>query len=518
MRIALVNLRAPDDEWPQIVMVPLGAMYLSSSLKQRFGDRVDVRLWDMTLDGSVSRMLDWLTRMQPDVVGIRAFTSHQTLVPVVARLAKQASPRCLVIAGGPYASTLSKKLFGKEAIDVVVPGEGEEVLCDIVQARMEGGDVHQVPGAWWGERGEPRSAGQRPLIGDLDSIPFPDYGILDLDLYQGKAAMTSLPPKDRFVSLFTSRGCHYRCSYCHDNFGKRVRYRSPRNVIEEMEWLVEQHGVREFHIVDDIFNADKERAIDIFDRIVRKGWNVWIAFPNGLRGDIMDEEFISAARAAGAYFWAIAVESATPRIQKLVRKFNHLDRVWEAIELSDKHGVCVETFNMLGFPTETEAEMRATVDFNLESKAHMTQFFLAMPFEGTGLRDLVADQGHRIDEMGDLHYQSFAGDETDWFTSVPREEISQMMMDAHRRFYFDGRRLKRMARLAERAPDHVQFAVLLATRLYMTGTDPAALDDPSVVALLKELFRRAFEEDPDIASRLEFDDAPFVERLAAAMG
>jgi len=308
--------------------------------------------------------------------------------------------------------------------------------------------------------------------------------------------MTSFLPRGRFTSLFTSRGCYYRCSYCHTNFGKKMRYRSVQNVVDEIQYLMEEHGVREFQIIDDIFNADKERAIGIFDEVVKRNWKIWFSFPNGLRADRMDEEFVHAAKEAGTYYWALAVETATPRLQKQVYKFNKLDKVFDTIQLSDRYGVFTCTFNMLGFPTETEEEMRATIDFNLSSAAHVTHFFVVTPYEGTTMHQELERWGIHGEQLDDelLGFQNFTGsDEHGSLSPVPRSRIQELIIEVVQRFFFDARRMRRMIDLCH---NHVHLAQHLETRRWSAGYDWDTIPDRDAARLLAGLFEKARAADP----------------------
>lgn len=502
-RVAFVNLRARTNDWHHIIMVPLGVMYLSAALKRAFGRQVEVRLFDVTTfpeqqdpDGAIR---EFLAGFRPDVLGIRGFTSQAAEYPVVARIGKEVDPGCVVIAGGPHASTNVDALYAIPGIDLVCPYEGEETIVEIVRHVIEGKDLEGIRGTgYWDGEAVVRNP-VRPDIQDLDALPLPDYEILDLDRYQGRLAMTDFLTKEKFTSIFTSRGCHYRCSYCHTNFGKKVRFRSVQSVIDELAFLQDRYGIREFHIVDDIFNADRERAIAIFDEVVRRNWKIYFAFPNGLRADRMDEEFIQAAKAAGTYHWALAVESASPRIQKLVRKFNKLDRVFEAIELSDKHGVFTCTFNMLGFPTETLDEMEATIDFSVRSKAHMTHFFVVTPYEGTSMFEELEKWGIHPSELGpeQIGYQNFTGSDSHGSLScVPRSRIQQLIVDGVRKFYFDADRLERMLKLTSYGHNHAHLAVHLETRRWSAGYDWDGIPDRRAARLLAALYRDAIAMDP----------------------
>lgn len=498
IHVGLINLRATNDDWTEAQMVPLGLMYLSSSLKAAYGEDVHVSLHDMTLTPSGESLEDsvegYLRAESPHIVGIRGFTTQAESFLVVARCVKRVHPDCLVIVGGPHANTLARQLFEEQAIDLVALQEGEETIIEIVANVLAGRDHKTTPGLAWMQDGKPALTIPRPPIADLDKLSFPDYEILDLDAYQGKT-MACFPPRGRYTSLFTSRGCHYRCTYCHDNFGKRVRYRSIQNVLDEMAYLIEEHGVRDFHIIDDIFNADRRRAIEIFEGVIRRNWDVGFAFSNGLRADIMNQAFIDAAKAAGTYYWALAVETATPRIQKMVKKFNRLDRVFETIGMGVEAGVVTATFNMLGFPTETEEEMDATIRFNIESDAHMALYFKVTPFAGTGLFNQVQQTTDVVPPTEMV--SGFVGqrrNDRDQFTTIPDTEIQKKIDDATRRFYVDPRRVQLWLDLVTRhgyAPVRVLRA--FEDRLLSHGISDEHVRDPEVRTMVGRMYSAAGE-------------------------
>jgi anaerobic magnesium-protoporphyrin IX monomethyl ester cyclase len=507
LRIAFVNLHARDKGWQDIVMVPLGVMYLSAAIKQEFGTRIAVSMHDMTITPHDIDLEDavaaYLADVQPDVVGVRGFTSQADEFGVIARVAKRINPGCQVLVGGPHASTKCADLFHEDAIDFVIINEGEQTLIDLLAKFLDGGDPHEVPGIGWSQDGEKVFSAPRTLIQNLDALPFPDYSILNLDAYQNRHTMTCFPPRERFTSLFTSRGCHYQCSFCHEGFGKSLRYRSVENVIAEMRYLIEEQGVREFHIIDDIFNADRKRSIAIFDRIVAEGWDIGIAFPNGLRGDILNEEFIVAARAAGTYYLALAVESATPRIQKMVRKFNRLEKLRETIDLCADHKILTTTFNMLGFPTETREEMMATVQFNLESRAHVAFFFMVTPFEGTRLYESLQNTTAAVlPSEAAVDYSSFANGAAESFMLLPPDEVQEIAAQAQRDFYFSPQRLERLVALTNEGHSAGHLAFFMYDRMWSTSLTLDSFSDPRVRPLLETLFAQGKRDAPEMCEHI----------------
>ena len=516
LRIAFVNLRARTNDWHHIIMVPLGIMYLSAAIKKAFGERIEVKLFDCTTfpehEDPDAAIRKWLEEFRPALLGIRGFSSQADEFPLVARIAKEVDPSMLVLAGGPHASTNSPSLYKIKDIDFVAPYEGEEVLIEVVEALLAGHPIEGLMGLGrGGPDGAPLINPARPAIQNLDALPMPDYDIINLDAYQGRLAMTDFLTRERFTSIFTSRGCYYACSYCHTNFGKRMRYRSVESIIDEIQQLMEVRGVREFHIIDDIFNADRERAMGVFNEVVRRGWKINFAFPNGLRADLMDEEFIIAARAAGTYHWSLAVETASPRLQKQVRKFNKLDRVFNSIELSDKHGIFTCIFNMLGFPTETEEEMRMTLDFSLQSKAHMTHFFVVTPYEGTSMYDTLEKFGVNVSELDpeQLGYQNFGGsDAHSTISQVPRSRIQELIVEGVQRFYFDPVRLARSMQLNH---NHAHLALHIETRRWSAGYDWNTYPDRTTARLLAQLYHEARLLDPKRCEHLPVPPAELLE-------
>lgn len=495
LTVALVNLKAKTDNWHELIMPPLGTMCLSSVAKKALGDSVRIAFHDMTLTFEEDRLendvAEFLERERPDVVGIRGFTCHALEFPLVAKMAKRIRPDSVVIVGGPHASTLSEGLFREPAIDYVCAGEGDDTFVEFLAAVLRGEDPRAVPGLGWLADGKPTFSASRPLIRDLDRLPVPDYSIIDLDRYQGRVSMTGLPSMGRRASMFTSRGCHYQCTYCHDNFGKRVRFRSVQSVVDEMRYLIEERGVTEIQIVDDIFNADEARAIRIFDEIVRRNWKIAIAFPNGLRADIMHEEFVVAAKDAGTYHIILAVESATERIQRMVKKYNKLDRVRESIALCARHDIITATTNMLGFPTETEEEMDATIRFNLESDAHVTWFFLVMPFEGTAIHDLVEKENLPTPTSEQvLGFSSFVDDGYAWFTSTSKAAIQAKITDTYAKFYFSPDRLSRFVAFAERTPMKPILTSFLEHRMRAIGLNSDTVPFAASRPILQRFFGR----------------------------
>ena len=410
---------------------PLGLMYLASALRQA-GD-YDVRIVDMRL---LSRAMEQtvlvLRQMEPDIVGISAFTLEAPTVHALTRTVKGMVHPAKVVMGGPYPTSDPQGALADPNIDLVVLGEGELTFPQVV-SHLESGcsdTLEAIPGIAFRHDGKVLTTRAREEIADTNTLPFPAWDLVDISAY-AKAERFSNVRKNRYMSLFTSRSCPYQCIYCHKIFGKGFRPRSPENVVAEMEFLVNTHGVREIEIVDDIFNLDAQRAEMICDLIVRRGLDIKIAFPNGMRGDLLTGRLLRKLKKAGVHFTGIAVETGSPRLQKVIRKNLDLKKVNQAITMAVDLGITTVGYFMLGFPTETREEIMATVDFACQSRLNFASFFTVTPFEGTGLHDLCLP---RLKELGgekdlDFHRNTFN------LSEVPDKEFFRIKRQAYRRFY-----------------------------------------------------------------------------------
>lgn len=439
-RTKVLLLRANLPHVHQSLGIPLGVLYLTSALRAKLPGRCEIRVLDpgkqqLSVEDVGKTIADW----QPDVVGISGMTPEAPAMHEIAAAARAHAPRAAVLVGGPHAFADHDELLADRNIDYVCLGEGEETFPEMIEALGSGASMERVAGvAMRLPDGTIRKTRPRPAIQDLDALPYPAWDMLDVASYSDVRNMNGgLLAAKPYMALFTSRGCPYRCEYCHEVFGKTIRFRSPESVVGEMEHLHRELGIREFHIYDDIFNLDKRRTQRICDRILERGLKIRMAFPNALRGDILDRETIRKLAAAGAYSTSLAIETASPRLQKLIRKNLKLEKVAESIGGFVDEGVITTGFFMLGFPTETADEMRQTVEFALESRLHRAAFFGVVPFPGSGLEALVREYypDYRYDrQFGYFSTNTFYK----WATGV---DLGVIQRDAYRRFYWNPRRL-----------------------------------------------------------------------------
>jgi len=222
-------------------------------------------------------------------------------------------------------------------------------------------------------------------------------------------------------------------------FGRKFRPRSVDSVMAEIMMLKRDYGIQVLEIVDDCFNLDLDRAKSIAREIAARKLDLSISFPNGLRADRMDEELIDLLKMAGTYRINYAVETASPRLQKLIHKNLDLGRAREVISYTAGKGIFTFGFFMMGFPTETEDEMRLTLDYALLSEFHAAYFFYVNPIPGTDLFRRFPVSGVGQSDIESMNYFDLKVN----LSEVSDKQLRKISKEAYRRFYFSPRRIWR---------------------------------------------------------------------------
>jgi radical SAM superfamily enzyme YgiQ (UPF0313 family) len=433
---------------------PLGLLLLIAGLRSYFGSAVTVHFWDMKLYQSTPDSLpSRLRELQPDVIGVSALNCEASASFEIAAFAKTWNPDVLTIIGGPFTLRQAPMILSSSQFDWVFEGAADRTLLQALERRFSGQDLgSDIPGlSYRGASGDICLNHQQDLITDLDNLPLPAWDVLDFDRYSKydrKRIITNVGQR-KYAYLFTSRGCPYLCNYCHDTFTKRFVYRSEASILEEIRVLHENYGITEFHIIDDIFNLHRPRAISIM-RAIGDRWpgKLFIAFPNGLRGDILDEAVIDAMVYGGTYQATISIETVSPRLQILVEKHLDIEKAKWAIEEFDKRGVIVQGAFMLGFPTETPEEIESTLSYAIKSPLTHAFFFSVIPQPNTPIYALAmtenpeATLSYAKDERDDGDYNSIAP----WFNRAYGYDLHSAIGRGFVRFYLHPRRVLKLVR------------------------------------------------------------------------
>jgi radical SAM superfamily enzyme YgiQ (UPF0313 family) len=411
-------------------------------VSERRGD--EVRICDLDVEeGPISQVV---AEYGPDLVGITANTIQIRSAWEAAGEVK-AVREVPVVLGGPHPTILREESLAEPGVDMVVRGEGEATWVDLCDHLEREAPLEGVPGLSFTDDGRRVIHNpDRAPIADLDTLPYPAYHLFRTDRY------TNLQPaidhrEGAALSILTSRGCPYRCIYCSQIGPRKWRMRSPENLVDEWRWLVRDRGATEIGVLDDSFNIDRQRVLDLCDRLIGEGLNrvPWIMI-NGIRANLVDEELLGRMREAGCIRTAFGVESGNQEIlDRVIDKHQTLDQVREAFRAAKAVGMETIGFFIIGLPGETEKTMDDTIRFAIELDPLVANFSMATPFPGTELERLVREKGRMLVEDWD-DFAFFENKPSFEMEGLSAELVERKWQEAYRRFYLRPSRIFRIIR------------------------------------------------------------------------
>ncbi len=407
---------------------PLGVLYIAAMLRKAGHE---VRFFNgafLTHEEILRRVGEF----DPRFAGIYSVTFGWYKAMHTAEALKRLNPEIFTCVGGPYAIAMQERcLQDCPFLDAVGTGEGELTVPEMIGRLEAGQGLDGVLGVAFRRGAEIVKNPPRPLIEDLDSLPFPARDLLEAD--------RSLPPPGPYrrkpvTVLMTARGCDRKCSFCFQIDRRRsagvrgVRFRSIGNVLAEIEHCIAL-GYREIKFLDDTLTADYDRALRLAREIKARGLDFsWFA---SACVNQVDEPLLRAFKEAGCWAILFGAESGEQRNLNAVRKGSTVDHTREAVRMAKAAGLRVSTPFIFGIPGETYADGLKTIEFALELDPDLANFHAVTPFPGTDFYDNHAKYGTISGDLRDYTYQGAA------FVpyTMTREEIHALRQLAFRRFY-----------------------------------------------------------------------------------
>lgn len=369
-----------------------------------------------------------------DIVGFSSVTPSYPVALDIASAVKREFPAITTILGGIHATVDPHSCAKESAFDFIVVGEGECTAVELVDAViLKAGDFSGVKGLVYTKMdGSMVATEMRSLVPDLDDLPFPAMHLLkDIDRYSPPDA-TSLP----VMPIMVSRGCPGQCTYCQTKniFGRRTRYRSPEKVMEYVRELHDRYGIRELHIIDDVFTANRRIVMDFCRLLKAEPYKLHIALPNGVRADMISEEILQALKEAGLRAVGFGVETGSDRIAKIIRKGMTRGQVRKAFAMAKKVGLDTWGFFMIGLPGDDERSVQDTIDFAIELNPKFAKFLILKPFPGSEVFYQLNEKG-LIDSFDYFMYGVYTAP-VHHLEALTQQRILQMQKKAFRSFYF----------------------------------------------------------------------------------
>lgn len=428
------SLRSVATEYP-----PLGLMYIASYIENYGHDVkiIDMSAENMTEDGYVQT----IEHFQPDVVGFTVTTPTSSYAHKLASITKNYLRKVHTIFGGPHPTAMPEEELRDNNLDFVVRGEGEVTMATLLAKNCK--DVDETRGISYKRDGKILHNPGQPYIDNLDSLPFPAYHLIDISKYFFVDAR-----KYPLAPLLTSRGCPYGCIYCTKNiFGRSFRARSAKNVVNEIEFLVKEYGVREIHIIDDSMSVLPKRVIEICNEIKKRKINVFLDCANGIRVDTVTLELFASMKDAGFYKVAFGIESGDQNILNNIKKGISLEQVKRAVNIAKNIGLEVWGFFMVGLPGENKQTIEKTVNFAIQLDLDVAKFYVTTPMPGTELFELWSTKGY-IKSYDWSNYSFYKKPVYD-LPNLSAEDILGFHRYCFKKFYFRPRYiLKRMKRVS----------------------------------------------------------------------
>lgn len=438
MRVVLVNpphRTAAISVTPAIVEEergynpPLGILYIAAYTQAHTSHTVSV------IDAVVEE-LSWdelrirIAEFQPNVVGITAMTL--TLIDVMEAVAtvKTACPEAKVVLGGPHAHLFPEETIGLPGVDFVVLGEGEVVFAELLERIDDEKALRQMRGIVFKSGDEIVNTGLGAAIDELDALPFPARRLVPYTKYS-----SLLSAGEVVTTLFTSRGCPFKCRFCaRPHLGKRFRARSANNVVDEIQQCVEM-GIGMFLAYDDTFTVCRQRVIDICDEVLRRKLD--IGFDIRARVDTIDEEMLKRLKAAGCQGIHYGVEAGTEKILKALNKGITLQKAKEVFQLTRKHDIPTMAYFMIGNPSETREDIQATFRFMRQLDPDYVHMTVLAPFPGTQVYAEALERGIIPRDV----WREFARSPDSsfrlphWGEFFTREELNALLVEGYKKFY-----------------------------------------------------------------------------------
>lgn len=371
------------------VTFPIGLAYLAASLKKA---NFRVQILDLNiLKRKNAEIIPYLTKIKPNFIGITALTYYYpSMLDMCQKIKAQPElSKTPLILGGVHVTFLPELSLKQTQADFAVIGEGETTIIELLNGILNPDtNFSIIAGIGFFQNGEYIQTPCRAIQDNIDLIEMPDFESLHPIRYPVDPHGLHYK-KGPVFPIFTTRGCPYECTYCASkNFWhQRIRFHSIKRVVDEIEILITKHGAKEIHIWDDNFTLKKKRVLEFCREIKKRGIVTHFACPNGVRIDTLDEQVLKYMHAVGFYSLTFAVESASPRIQKYVKKYLDVKIVPPILKTANDVGFVNRAFFMYNFPTETLNEVYETIRFATQLKVDHANFFMFTPLPGSTFFD-----------------------------------------------------------------------------------------------------------------------------------
>lgn len=360
-----------------VIAPPLGIAYMAGVLQE---NNIDVEILDASAEDMDFKDVEKeLLKRKPDLVALTALTPTIGRALETAQVVKETLPDSIVVMGGYHPTFNFIETLEDENVDIVIRGEGEYIMLNLVQALENQSSLHDVKGIVFEDKNSKEIVvnPEAPLIQDLDELPFPALNLLPMKKYR------LLDMDTHMTTMITTRGCPMQCSFCSSAamHGKKIRERSVENIVDEIEYLKTNYDIDTIAFMDDTFTLKKRKVMAICDEILKR--NIEIMWGCTSRVDTLDEKLLKKMKEAGCITIFIGVESADQQQLDNMCKNTTIAKIENAFKIAHKLKIRTIASVALGMPGDTKEIMNKTVKFVHKLKPNYAIYSLATPYPGT---------------------------------------------------------------------------------------------------------------------------------------
>ena len=379
MKVLFVNppQTASKYKFMGVIAPPLGIAYMAGVLQE---NNIDVEILDASAEDMDFKDVEKeLLKRKPDLVALTALTPTIGRALETAQLVKETLPDSIVVMGGYHPTFNFIETLEDENVDIIIRGEGEYIMLNLVQALENQSILHDVKGIVFEDKNSKEIVvnPEAPLIQDLDELPFPALNLLPMEKYR------LLDMDTHMTTMITTRGCPMQCSFCSSAamHGKKIRERSVENIVDEIEYLKTNYDIDTIAFMDDTFTLKKRKVMAICDEILKR--NIEIMWGCTSRVDTLDEKLLKKMKEAGCITIFIGVESADQQQLDNMCKNTTIAKIENAFKIARKLKIRTIASVALGMPGDTKEIMNKTVKFVHKLKPNYAIYSLATPYPGT---------------------------------------------------------------------------------------------------------------------------------------
>jgi radical SAM superfamily enzyme YgiQ (UPF0313 family) len=415
-----------------MVQHPVNLLYLAAAARQAGQEPF---VWDFEVEPFSEKIVkDRAREVSPHLVGITCLTCNVKMGARIARWIKKEKPDVFVAVGGPHGSAIPEKTLREfPDFDAVIIGEGERTWAELADKLEKGVPLDGTPGLAHRRGEEIVVEERRPLVRDLEELPFPARDLIDHSLYRGASSPGLDATYYRSTELFSSRGCPERCIFCASKvtFGRTVRFRSPENFLAEVDECMERWGYRHFTIEDDTFTYRPGRLAEICRGLKERG----VSWDCDTRVNLVSREMLFMMSESGCQKVAFGVESGSPEILAKLKKDINLEQVRKAFKWAQQAGLITTAFFIIGgHPSENFEDVEMSAELIKEIDPDLMAVAIGVPFPGTELERLMKERRLVFSEQWEkyTHIHSRPCWRTEHFS--PRDLV-KLQNDLFRRFF-----------------------------------------------------------------------------------